>query len=282
MTAIWTVVALGAFAGNSLLCRIALGAGLIDAASFTTIRIASGAMLLLAIARTRDRGHGSQRSGWLSAFVLFAYAIPFSYAYLSLPAGTGALLLFGAAQTTMIATAILSGERPRSLEWTGLAGATAGLVYLVSPGLSAPPPGAAALMLVAGVCWGLYSLMGRRAIDPVAETAMNFVRCLPLVVLVSVAMIRNAHVSVNGALLAAVSGAMTSGLGYVAWYTALPRLTATRAATVQLAVPVIAAAGGVAAMGEEVTARLVGAGVLVLGGIGLATFVRRRPTLPSR
>ncbi|MGE0702821.1 MAG: DMT family transporter [Vicinamibacterales bacterium] len=282
MTAAWTLAALVAFAGNSLLCRLALGAGLIDAASFTTIRIASGAMLLVAIANTRARGRGSRAPGWLSAFVLFVYAIPFSYAYLSLPAGTGALLLFGAVQTTMLATAILSGERPGPLEWLGLAGATAGLVYLVSPGLSAPPPGGAALMLVAGVCWGFYSLLGRRATDPLAETATNFVRCLPLVALVSAVTIRNAHVSVNGALLAAVSGAVTSGLGYVAWYTALPRLTATRAATVQLAVPVIAAAGGVAAMGEEVTVRLVTAAVLVLGGIGLATFVRRRPVLQSR
>jgi drug/metabolite transporter (DMT)-like permease len=268
----WTVAALVAFAANSLLCRLALGPALIDAASFTTIRLASGAALLLAITSAVSRPQ--RKPARASALALFAYAIAFSYAYLTLSAGTGALLLFGAVQTTMLVIALARGERPRTLEWLGLATAMGGLLYLLSPGITAPPFGGALLMIAAGAAWGVYSVLGRRAVNPAADTAVNFARAWPFAVAVSVATVPSLHVSLSGALLAALSGAVTSGLGYVAWYAALPHLSATRAAIVQLAVPVLAAAGGVLLLDETVTNRMAVAAVLVLGGIGLAIASR--------
>lgn len=276
----WTVAALFAFAANSILCRLALGAALIDAASFTTLRLASGAVLLAAI--TGGSGHAVllPRPGWRSAGALFLYAVAFSFAYQSLTAGTGALLLFGGVQTTMLTAALTSGERPRVQEWTGLVGALGGLLYLLTPGISAPSLSGSVLMIGAGVSWGLYSLWGRRAVDPIRDTALNFARTLPLALVASMVMaLGNAggvHISTSGALLAVGSGAVTSGLGYVAWYTALPRLTATRAATVQLSVPVLTGAGGVLVLDETLSVRLIVAAALVLGGIGLATLARRQ------
>jgi drug/metabolite transporter (DMT)-like permease len=213
---------------------------------------------------------------WRSAIALFLYAIAFSLAYLSLPAGTGALILFGAVQTTMLATALWSGERPRVAEWIGLAAAVGGLVYLIAPGLTAPPFVGALLMAIAGISWGLYSLWGRRATDPLADTTVNFVRALPFAVIFSLASLSQVHLSVRGSLIAMASGALASGLGYVAWYAALPQLTTTRAATVQLAVPVIAGAGGVVFLSEAITGRLLMSAALVLGGIALAVLNRRR------
>jgi drug/metabolite transporter (DMT)-like permease len=276
-----TVVTLVAFAANSVLCRLALGERSVDAASFTTIRLVSGAVVLALLARAG--GHRLAGS-WRSAVMLFLYAAAFSFAYLTLAAGTGALLLFGAVQLTMILSALVQGERPRAGEWAGLGIALAGLVWLVLPGLAAPSPVGAALMILAGVGWGFYSLLGRRASDPLADTAGNFVRAVPLGLAVSVVAAPALHLTPRGVGVAVASGALASGLGYVVWYAALRRLTATRAATVQLAVPAIAAAGGVLFLGETLTGRLVAASVLVLGGIGLAVARRSaaRPSAPRR
>jgi drug/metabolite transporter (DMT)-like permease len=275
-----TILALIAFASNSILCRLALGSSRIDPASFTGVRIASGAVSLALIAVVARRGRASEtrrsRAGWTSAFFLFLYAIAFSWSYVSLSAGTGALILFGCVQTTMLVSALRSGERPRFLEWVGLMIAVGGLVYLVSPGLSAPAPHGAALMAAAGVAWGVYSLRGRGSTDPLADTARNFRFAVPFALAVSAASLSRAHVEIDGAMLAAASGAISSGVGYVIWYDALRGLTATRAATVQLAVPVIAAWGGIAFLGESLSVRLVFAAVMILGGVGIALTARRR------
>lgn len=275
-TALLTGLALAAFAANSVLCRLALGGGSIDAASFSTIRLSSGAaMLVLVASLTRGFGPRGRGGDWLSGALLFLYAVPFSFAYLSLGAGTGALILFGGVQVTMILAALRSGERPRLLEWLGLLVALAGLVYLVLPGLAAPSPSGSALMVLAGSAWGFYSLRGRGAVDPVAATTDNFVRSLPFAFLVSALLLARTELSAEGVWLALASGALTSGLGYVVWYAALRGLTATRAATVQLAVPVLAAAGGVLFLSERVSLRLVLAGTLILGGVAFSLAGRR-------
>jgi drug/metabolite transporter (DMT)-like permease len=272
-----TAAALVAFAANSILCRLALEDGTIDAASFTSLRVASGALVLLAIARIVRPGERVADAGsWPAAAALCGYAAAFSFAYLTLSAGTGALLLFGAVQLTMIAYAVGAGQRPSPFEWAGLATAGAGLVYLVAPGVTAPAPLGAMLMVLAGVCWGVYSLLGRGGTEPTLDTAANFARATPLALAVSViaALIAGAHASTHGALLAVTSGAITSGLGYVVWYAALRHLTATRAAIVQLTVPLLAALGGVALLDERVTARLLVSALLILGGVGLAITAR--------
>jgi drug/metabolite transporter (DMT)-like permease len=212
--------------------------------------------------------------------MLFLYAVPFSYAYLSLGAGTGALILFGAVQATMIIAAIAAGERPGSFEWVGLILAIGGLIYLVSPGLTAPSPLGSGLMVISGFAWGIYSLRGRRVSSPVAATTDNFVRSVPFVFIVSAATIRSVDVSVAGVVLASASGALASGVGYVIWYAALRYITATRAAIVQLSVPAIAAVGGVLFLSESISLRLVLASALILGGVGLA--VAARPRQPAR
>jgi drug/metabolite transporter (DMT)-like permease len=268
-----TLLALVAFAGNSVLCRTALGEGVIDAASFSSIRLLSGALTLwvlmtLRLERTESAG------SWLGAAWLFLYAVPFSFAYETLATGTGALILFGTVQATMQIAAVVSGERPGWLHWVGLLIALGGLVYLVAPGVAAPDLLGSILMAVAGVGWGLYSLRGRRATDPLAETAGNFVRSVPMVVLVSLVSVGSTHVEPSGAMLALTSGVFASGIGYAVWYTALPSLPATTAATVQLCVPVLAAVGGVLVMAETITMRLVVASVLILGGV-TTTLVRR-------
>ena len=270
-TALCTVLALTAFAANSILCRLALEGPAIDAASFTTVRLSSGALALLVVSWLTSRSSPSGPPGsWSAASLLFFYAVPFSFAYLSLSAGTGALILFAAVQLTMILAALLSGERPARLEWLGLVAALAGLVYLVSPGLSAPSPAGSVLMGLAGISWGLYSLAGRGVQDPIRVTTGNFVRAVPFTFLVSALAFRSVELSGRGVLLAVVSGALTSGLGYVIWYAALPGLSATRAATVQLSVPVLAAVGGVLFLFENVTLRLLFSATLILGGIGLS------------
>ena len=265
--ALFTAAALVAFAANSILCRLALRGGTIDPGSFSTIRFASGAFVLTLLAARTRRPLLSTSGSWDLAVFLSLYALPFAFAYTRLSAGTGALILFGAVQTTMVLLAIASGERPRAVQWAGLLLAVSGLVYLVLPGLSAPPLGPALLMAVAGASWGFYSLRGRGAADPVAQTAGNFVRSVPIILLGSVATFSKAHAEPRGIALALASGIVASGLGYVAWYAALRGLTAMRAAVVQLAVPLIAAAGGVLLLSETVTPRLVLATVVVLGGI---------------
>ena len=272
-----TVAALIAFAANSILCRLALGENTIDVASFTTVRLGSGAITLWLITVVRFGTPTTAHPGsWISAAMLFAYAITFSFAYISLDVGTGALILFGAVQITMILAGLRAGERPRALEWLGLVVAVGGLTYLVSPGLTAPSPIGAFLMAISGIAWGVYSLRGRGVTDPIAATTDNFVRSVPFVLLVSLVMIGSFDVSARGIILAILSGALASGLGYVIWYAALKGLTATRAATVQLAVPVIAAAGGSLLLTEPVTPRLLLASVLILGGVAMAVLTHQR------
>ncbi len=274
----WTGCALVAFAANSVLCRLALGGAAIDAASFTTIRLAAGAgvLLLITIACNKKSLSLSQVKP-ISALLLFLYAAAFSFAYINLSTGTGALVLFGSVQATMLVAALGSGERPHPLEWAGLALALCGLVYLVFPGLqSAPPLVSSTFMAVAGISWGLYSLRGRGGSDPLADTTGNFALALPLAVAVNLITHSDAHVSQRGVLLAVLSGALASGVGYVVWYAALRGLTATRAATVQLAVPVLAAAGGLVFMSEKITSPLLLAACVILGGVGLALSGRGR------
>jgi drug/metabolite transporter (DMT)-like permease len=272
-----TALAMVAFAANSLLCRLALGASEIDAASFTTIRVLSGVITLVLISYAQSRPPSRSNANWRSALALFAYMIFFSFAYISLGAANGALILFGAVQLTMFAAALTTGERFPALAWLGLAVAVAGLVYLVSPGLSAPDPLGATLMTVAGVAWGFYSLLGRGAPEPLAATTMNFIYCAPLVLLVSVFSLSQFHLSALGVAYAIASGAVASGCGYVIWYAALRGLTAGRAATVQLSVPVIAAIGAVILLSEPITLRLVLASVATLGGVALVLAQRAAP-----
>lgn len=278
--AAWTValtaIALTAFAGNSILCRLALGADAIDPASYTAVRLVSGALTLRLIVGyfgKRDSRAGSSGS-WFAGALLFLYAIAFAYAYRSLTAGTGALILFAAVQLTMIGFALRSGERPAPVEWLGWSVAMAGLVYLVFPGIAAPSFGGSMLMTAAGMAWGAYSLLGRGAGDPIQATTDNFVRAVPLVLAVALVQLPLLMASPIGVFWAALSGTLTSGLGYVIWYAALARLTATRAATLQLSVPVIAAFGGVAFLSEHVTARALIAAAAILGGIGLSMSAR--------
>jgi drug/metabolite transporter (DMT)-like permease len=257
-----------AFACNSLLCRVALKDTGIDASSFTTIRLASGAAVLWLIARLGG-GARSGKGNWLSALALFIYAAGFSFAYLSLPASMGALLLFGAVQATMIGHGVWKGERLRRLQLVGLVLALGGLVGLLLPGLSAPPLIGSVLMLSAGVAWGVYSLRGKGAGDPTRVTAGNFARAVPFAAALSLLRHGGASLNIAGFWYAVASGAVASGIGYTIWYMALPALKATSAATVQLSVPVIAALGGIVLLGESATLRLVLASVAILGGIAL-------------
>jgi drug/metabolite transporter (DMT)-like permease len=271
----FTALAMVAFAANSVLNRLALAETAIDAASFTLIRIAAGALVLWALVRAR---RGERLGGdWPGAAALFVYAAAFSYAYRELAAGTGALLLFGTVQLTMIAVGMFRGERLRTLQAMGLAMALIGLGVLLSPGVSAPPPGAAMLMVLAGMSWGVYSLRGRYARGtPLASTAGNFLRAVPLAVALAIAGASHARIDVTGALYAVLSGAIASGLGYAIWYSALRGLTATTAASVQLSVPVIAALGGAALLPEPLSLRLALASAATLGGIALVVMARRR------
>lgn len=274
-----TALAMAAFAGNSLLCRVALTQSDIDPASFTAIRLVSGALVLGLVTRLGRATQGG-RGSWPSAFALFAYAAAFSFAYQSLSAATGALLLFGAVQATMIGHGIRTGERLRGPQLAGLVLALGGLVGLLLPGLSAPPLSGALLMLGAGVAWGVYSLRGKGAGDPTRVTAGNFLRAVPFAAALSLVTLDHASLDHAGLAYAAASGALASGIGYAIWYAALPALKATHAATVQLSVPVIAAAGGVALLGEPVTLRLTVASAAVLGGIALVILEKQKPDRP--
>ena len=269
-----TSLAMLAFAGNSLLCRIALKHTSIDPASFTTIRLLSGALMLWLVMRVR-RGTSVGAGNWRSAFALFIYAAGFSFAYVSLSAATGALLLFGAVQVTMISHGVWAGERLLKLQLVGVVLAFGGLIVLLLPGLTAPPLYGSALMLGAGVAWGIYSLRGKGAGDPTKITAGNFLRAAPIAAVISILMLSGTSLDSAGVWYAVASGALASGIGYAIWYTALPALKATNAATVQLSVPVIAAVGGVVFLGEPVTLRLVLASVAILGGIALVILEKK-------
>lgn len=275
-TVLLTALAMVAFAANSVLCRLALGDGHIDAASFTAIRVISGALLLAGFVIYRDRGRVTRDADWRAALALFSYMVFFSFAYLSLGAGTGALILFGAVQLTMFIVALRSGETFSPVAWLGLLVAFTGLIYLVLPGITAPEPLGALLMMIAGISWGAYSLLGRSAPDPTRATAWNFLLCVPLVIVVVGVFANQLQVSVYGVVLAIASGMAASGLGYVTWYAALQGLAATSAATVQLSVPVIAAIAGVLLLAEEPTLRLVIASITTLGGVALVLSQRMK------
>ena len=271
-TVILTVFTLLAFAANSLLCRMALAGDLIDPLSFTAIRLVSGAVALIPIARMVAESKPSQRTtgSWGSGFALFAYAAAFSLAYVTLGAGVGALILFGSVQVTMLGAALRAGETLGPVQWLGSGVAIGGLTYLVLPGISAPDPLGAILMCVAGIAWGVYSIRGRGVSAPVAMTAGNFLRSAPFAIIAGAAALSSVHLQPAGILLALTSGIVTSGLGYVLWYKALKSLTTVRASVVQLVVPVLAAFGGVAFLSELVSARLFVASILILGGVALA------------
>lgn len=283
-----TFVTLVFFAGNSVLCRLALKQTALDAASFTSVRLVSGALVLgLLAARRYDATHGAvgkvSRSpriwfggDWRSAVALFVYAVALSFAYINIDTGAGALLLFGAVQATMFAAGLWSGERLNLSQWGGLILALTGMVVLLLPGASAPPLASAALMLVSGVAWGVYSLRGRTAGDPVAASAGNFCRAAVLALLLSGVLWSTRRWDSLGFSYAVLSGAMTSGLGYAIWYTVLPSLTVTRAATLQLSVPVIASVAGLLFVREAITLRLVLSSLAVLGGIALVVSGRQR------
>ncbi|RFC37627.1 MAG: Threonine/homoserine efflux transporter RhtA [Candidatus Nitrotoga sp. LAW] len=266
--AAYTALAMAAFAANSLLCRLALKETAIDAASFTTVRILSGAAMLWLMMRWRAPSHGRQGS-WYSAVALFIYVAAFSFAYLSLSAGTGALLLFGAVQVTMILAGFMTGERMSRVQSMGFIAALAGLVILVLPGVEAPTLVGSALMLASGVAWGIYSLFGRGIADPAAATTGNFLRAVPLTIVLSLLALPWLKLDASGLLYAVLSGALTSGLGYVLWYRVLQHMHAITASTVQLSAPVLAALGGVVLLNEAFTSNLLTASVLILGGIGL-------------
>jgi drug/metabolite transporter (DMT)-like permease len=273
-TTAFTAAALVGFAANSLLCRGALGRDHADAATFTSIRLVSGAVALWILARRGPRAILAA-GRWPSAAALFTYAAAFSFAYVRIGAAVGALLAFGAVQATMIAWALRTGERPGPAEWGGLALAAGGVTFLVSGGLRAPDPLGAALMLTAGAAWGVYSLIGRSSVRPLETTAGNFARAVPFTIVLSLVAPGAPHVDRPGALLAVTSGAIASGVGYSLWYGALPGLTATGAAVVQLSVPVLAALGAVLLLGESLTAQLVVSAAAILGGVALAIGGRR-------
>jgi len=276
-TAVLTAGALVAFAGNSLLCRLALDEAAIDPASYTALRLAAGTLTLQLICWlcVSERASATSGKSALGGTLLFLYAIAFAYAYKSLSAGSGALILFAAVQLTMIVAALATGERPSPVEWSGWLLALAGFVYLVFPGIAAPSLGGSMLMMVAGVAWGAYSLLGGGAANPINATRDSFLCAMPFVLLCVLIQLPGLTVSPTGIAWALLSGAVTSGLGYVLCYAALGRLTAIRAAIVQLAVPVIAAFAGVWLLSEPVTARLSIAGVGIIGGIALALSGRQ-------
>lgn len=287
-----TATALIAFAANSILTRAALENGETDALLFSLIRIGAGAGALTLLLALRTRRQQRERSPglpgtWRGAFWLLLYVLPFSLAYLSLSTGTGALVLFGMVQVTMIVAGYRAGERPTPLKWLGMGGAACGLVLLVLPGLTAPPLGGASLMGLAGVAWGLYSLDGRKASDPLRETAGNFQRAVPgavlgIALLAALPSLLSWKWTAEGVALAACSGALTSGVGYAIWYAALPRLRATTAATLQLTVPVIASFGGLLFMNESISQRLAATSLLILGGALIATWAGNRPSATPR
>lgn len=290
-----TVLAMLAFAGNSLLCRLALKRTAIDPASFTSVRIVSGTVVLWLLVRFVERA--SQKNGeknaekngqrrlagnWFSAFALFLYAATFSFAFVVLPAATGALLVFGAVQVTMIGWGLITGERPGFIQLVGFAMALGGLVFLLLPGLSAPPVASSALMFLGGMSWGVYSIRGKGSSQPIATTAGNFLRAVPFALAVSlVRLFVLTHgapsLLADGLVYAVASGVVTSGIGYTIWYTALPALSRTTAASVQLTVPVLAALGGVVFLHEAITARLFIAAGAILSGVLLVTFNNQRP-----
>ena len=274
-----TAAAIVGFSANSLLTSAALGAGRLDPATFTMVRLATGALALAVLVRM-SRRTARERGDWRSALWLAGYAVPFTLAYLRIGAAVGALILFGSVQVTMIAIGLARGERPARIDWLGLALAAAGLLALTLPGASAPDPAGAALMTLAGVCWGLYSLDGRRSRDPLGATAGNFLRAAPAGLLFFLAQRAHLHVTGTGLALATASGALASGVGYTLWYAALPHLAAWRAAVLQLIVPVLTAALASLLLREPIGARLIVAAAVIGAGVWL-TIHPARPAAPA-
>lgn len=267
-TIILTGLALIAFAANSVLCRLALGNEAIDPSSFTVIRLLSGTIvLLIIISATRNTTRLSSKGSWTASFMLFLYAVTFSYAYVSLDTATGALILFGSVQITMILLSLISGSRLHITEWTGVVIAFTGFIYLILPGINTPSVIGFILMTVAGIAWGIYTLKGFDSKSPLMDTAYNFLRTTPLVVLLAIFTMNNINYSSEGIVLALLAGGVTSGIGYTIWYIALDGLSSTQAAVLQLSVPVIAALGGVIFVSEAITFRLTISAAMVLGGI---------------
>ncbi len=281
-TIVFTGIALFAFAGNSVLCRLALGDEVIDAPSFTVIRLLSGIVVLVALLTvTKGDKKTLSKGSWLASILLFVYAVTFSFAYISLDTGTGALILFGTVQLTMILASVAFGSKLHFSEWLGVLIAFSGFVYLIIPNLTTPSFAGFFLMVIAGIAWGGYSLKGRGSINPISDTAYNFIRTIPFVILLIVLSLRDAHLSSLGILLAILSGAIASGIGYVVWYIALRNLSIIQASVVQLLVPIIAAIGGTFFINEIISLRLVFSSIMVLGGIllviiGRYYFVRTR------
>ena len=274
-TLLLTALAMLAFAGNSILCRIALRDTAIDPASFTGLRMVAGALTLWLLLRF-DRTDQPLGGDWINAAALFIYAACFSFAYIDLDAGAGALLLFGAVQLSMLAWGLLRGERFSAGQLVGLLLAVTGLVILLLPGSSTPPLDGALLMLLSGVAWGVYSLRGRGAATPLAATAGNFLRAVTLAALLCLLLLDQQTWDWPGVVYALLSGALTSGVGYAIWYAALPGLAAIQAASVQLSVPLLAAVAGAVLLGEAVTTTLLLAGTAILGGIALVLSIRHR------
>jgi len=267
-TIFFTVLALIAFAANSVLCRSALGENLIDPASFTSIRLLSGGVMLMVILQFNRKNKSSATKGsWLASIMLFLYAAAFSFAYITLDTGTGALILFAAVQITMILVSIVSGNKLHATEWIGLTIAFLGFVYLILPGITTPSAAGFSLMTIAGIAWGFYTIKGQASKNPLFDTAYNFSRSILFILILMIITFQFSHISSKGILLAMISGGITSGIGYTIWYVALGGLSITQAAVVQLSVPVIAALGGVVFVSEQITLRYILASLLILGGI---------------
>lgn len=274
-TVFCTGLALIAFAANSVLCRLALAEEAIDASSFTVIRLLSGAIvLLIIISLTRNNTKSTEKGSWSASFFLFLYAITFSFAYITLDTGTGALILFGSVQITMILVSLYSGTRLHWTEWTGITAAFSGFVYLILPGVTTPSIIGFGLMTIAGIAWGIYTLMGRGSKNPLMDTSYNFFRTIPLVIILAMIAFKTAQFSLEGILYAVLSGGIASGIGYTIWYMALGGLSATQAAVLQLLVPVIAALGGIIFVSEAITVRLTVAAAMILGGILMVVLGR--------
>ena len=270
-------MAMLAFAANSLLCRVALAGEYIDAATFTLVRIAAGATVLCLLLRAKS-GRLALGGSYLGGAALFGYAGAFSFAYVNLSTGTGALLLFGAVQVSMIGYGLWSGEHLRRLQFMGGSLAFAGLIWLLLPGVEAPPMLSAFIMLAAGLCWAVYSIIGKRASDPTAATAGNFLRATPFALLLFILLGNTESLTATGILCALASGALASGLGYALWYAVLPLLPTSTAATIQLSVPVLAALGGALFLNEALNLRFAISAIAVLGGIGVFIISKPRTT----
>ena len=277
-TIIYTTLALIAFAANSVICRLALKDGAIDPGLFTSIRLSSGAAVLIALVfLKKNRRHEKSKGSWTSAGMLFLYAAAFSYAYVSLETGIGALIAFGVVQITMIASSLISGYKMNGMEWLGILLALAGFLYLLLPGASAPSLSGFILMSLSGIGWGIYSLRGKKSKHPLVDTAYNFLRSLPFLILLIYFLAQESNYSTKGILLALLSGIVTSGIGYTIWYTALKGLNSIQASIVQLLVPVLAAIGGVIFIGELISLRLMASSLMILGGI-LLLIIKRIPS----